>query len=61
MTLRLKVGERHIEHLQQYETLAVLLSQALGGGKASEAKRGSEANIPKTQAEAQLMFRNLFK
>ena len=61
MTLRLKVGERHIEHLQQYETLAVLLSQALGGGKASKTKSGSEANTPKTQTEAQLMFRNLFK
>jgi hypothetical protein len=60
MTLRLKVGEKHVEHLQQYETLAVLLSQAFGGGSSSKTTTVSTANQPQTQGDAQRMFRNLF-
>lgn len=59
MTLRLKVGEKHVEHLQQYETLAVLLSQAFGGSS-SKTTTVSTANQPQTQGDAQRMFRNLF-
>lgn len=57
MAMRLKVGREHIDYLQQYELLAVVVSQALGGGKAKDTK----VNEPKTAAEAHQMFRALLQ
>lgn len=57
MTLRLRVGEAQTHHLQQYNTLATIVSQAFGGGsKASK----PEIVEPKTAAEAHAIFNSLF-
>jgi len=60
MSLKLKVGREHVDYLQQYETLAVILSQALGGGGKGGTEYDRTANEPKTAAEAHRMFKALF-
>lgn len=57
MTLRLKVGHTHTSNLQMYETLIIVVSQALGGSTSKK----PPAPAPQNQAQAQQMFHQLFR
>lgn len=57
--LRLYLGERYAQALQDYQTLAIVASNALGGGKKST-NDFSEEDIPKTRLEAEMAFKSVF-
>lgn len=54
--LRLFLGERQARILQDYQNLALVASQALGGSK----KGDTDSEIPKTKEQIQAAFRSVF-
>lgn len=57
MRTRLKLGEKQAHFIQDYQSIAVVVSQALGGGtKAANENK----NVPQNKAEAQSLFNRVF-
>lgn len=60
--LRLYLSERQATHVQNYQTLAKVVSQALGGGKTG--KEGtpdlSDVEVPTTKEGLQAAFNSVF-
>lgn len=54
--LRLYLGQRHALILQDYQSMALVASNALGGGS----KVQDEEDAPQTWAEAQMAFQSVF-
>ncbi|OJB45847.1 hypothetical protein BGV57_02960 [Burkholderia ubonensis] len=57
---RLKLGECQANHVQQFQTLAILLSEVLGTGTASSTSEPSQENVPKDFADAQRRLAAVF-
>lgn len=59
--LRLYLGERQAHILQDYQSLALIVSQALGGSKAKGGRSSSEdKEVPRTKQEMEAAFKSVF-
>lgn len=57
--LRLYLGERQAQILQNYQSLGLVVSQALGGSKGKQDKFHTDAEVPRTKEEMLQAFKSV--